>query len=112
MKHKFKLIYMYWRQVNGRDHRTHKSYDSTLIALPLSYPQVQFFYFSIFKKWDGHKSELNKDIFSKHKLKPMYMYKRLVSGGGRRTHHPYDSALNALPLSYSLVFYIMKVYAS
>ena len=37
------------------------------------------------------KSELNKDIFSVNKLKPMYMYLSLVSGVGRRTHHPYDS---------------------
>ena len=55
------------------------------------------------KKQDEHKSELNKAIFSIHKLKPMYMYLRLVSGRGRRTHHPHDSALNALPLCYSQV---------
>ena len=55
------------------------------------------------KKQDEHKSELNKAIFSIHKLKPMYMYLRLVSGRGRRTHHPHDSALNALPVCYSQV---------
>ena len=43
-----------------------------------------------FKKQDEHKSELNKDIFSIHKLKPMYMYLHLVSGRGRRTHHSQD----------------------
>ena len=47
-----------------------------------------------------HQSELNKDIFSEHKLKPTYIYLRLASCRGRQTHHPYDSALNALSLSF------------
>ena len=44
-----------------------------------------------------HKSELNKDIFIKHKLKPMNIYLRQE----HQTHYPYNSALNALPLSNS-----------
>ena len=52
------------------------------------------------KKQYEHQSELNKDIFSEHKLKPTYIYLRLASGRGRQTHHPYDSALNALSLSF------------
>ena len=63
----------------------------------ISFEAFHIFFFFSKKKQDEDKSELNKRVFSKHK--PMYVYLRLVSGRGRRTHHPHDSALNALPLS-------------
>ena len=43
------------------------------------------------------------------------MYLRQVIGRGRRTHHPYDLVLNALPLSYSQVqhfFYYAEPFRS
>ena len=46
------------------------------------------FFFFFFKKQDEHKSNLNEDIFIKHKLKSMYMYLCKVSGRGHRTQEP------------------------
>ena len=43
---------------------------------------------------------ISRDIFGRHKLKPMYMYLRLVSGRERRTHNSDDSALNARDVAY------------
>ena len=59
----------------------------------------EFFFFFI--KQNGHKLDLNKDIFIKHKLKFMCTYLRQVSGRGHRTHETYDSAFKVLPLIYS-----------
>ena len=46
-KHKLKSMYMCLRKVSGSGHRTHQPYDSTLIALPPSYPQVRYQIFSL-----------------------------------------------------------------